>query len=1351
MRWRQRGRGGAERLGLGVLHSCLRRLQRLLLADDEEADADVDEAVDGRKADEAAADTAATTLHFGASFGESANDTGQDREGAKPWPDGSDTGVSLATDWPPPLSQLPLAAPPLMIPELQQTQAVHQLVEMIQQVPILHEQLVSSGLSFNPGSSLGGQLVPEQPGLRHGHLGLLRLLLQPLPDQLLAVPQPQRPALRIAARCHHAAKAVGIQTDAVPAGWQRRQRRGDGADRVTGPANAHRLGGGGRGVAAEDCAVSGGFLTSQPAASLMRGGVVLSAADFFGAGRAALTRFDLGWCRLAGRLHGAGGGIGGGGAAALLGAQGQLVADLECLADGAHDAHGLSLLVGLEHAALECVPLAVPGYVAEYLQVLRVVRHMGWCMSSCEVESSHRARLRARRQMTLTPSTEIDMVTLRFLIALALNSKRIRRMAATISTRLCGRGTSRLPMNLALYWMPRWNASSECTGNRLESAPSSLTISDRGKPLIPQAAGQAQSWDTYTVWSRPSKTAREEAGPGLSQESSFFRVCVESSRVTGGEAGKEGHLATEWNLLKYADPGLGSPITDEDKRQLPAFIDCKRIGQRHRALKCDCKPRCILKATSSSASSALPHAMRSGQAGLMNPIERLRRPERQRAGLGSNNAIPTEAPRAGASLINNQGPPGLLRTFNERAGPGPQRILPNSPSSDAIAFVEDVEPEFDLAECLEKPGFEADRLHQLLASLDELASVAKGDGEAGGSTVVEARLAALSGVRRLLDEAWRTPRWGRDYGTALCDRLRQESLLRTLESVIGEHQLGSSQDLVLAATGLLGQALTRENIGSLGQDTVRCVVALGLQAVHTEDALACATVAVLEALLKHSAAMCSTVLKLGGLDLLLRACQARDPVLQRHCAQALANLALFGDREAHRLMAAQKVADWLFPLAFTHDQLANAVASSGTLQLVRPWLLSHSPAEFRQSDEGHAQGRSAGWLQRLMTLLACDQAEAQALAAFHFAMEAVVKQEQAKAGLFADIGALPLLRRTAASTNHLAARFATQALETLGEELPHRFPAAACLWSERDVQLWLQQVGFPELVDRFSRSRVDGDLLLRITDADLRDSIGLSNGLLRQRLMREIDQLRTSTDYSPCDPSGLAGWLRRCVGQDSVQFAYALLTAGCDRRLLASASDAMLADAGVSGAVHRLRILRAASRQPEPAPGPDVFVSYRREGGALLASLLRVHLQLRGHTVFLDVYRLPSGRFDDQLLHSIANTRNFIVVLTPGALDRCIGDNDGADWLHKELSVALSSGCNIIPVLDPGFVFPDPDQLPEDIRCLQAYNSVPWKHEYQDACIAKIESFLVKASQPGPAPPRTSSSRTVGPRCRGTD
>ncbi|PAA51066.1 hypothetical protein BOX15_Mlig026056g1, partial [Macrostomum lignano] len=668
---------------------------------------------------------------------------------------------------------------------------------------------------------------------------------------------------------------------------------------------------------------------------------------------------------------------------------------------------------------------------------------------------------------------------------------------------------------------------------------------------------------------------------------------------------------------------------------------------------------------------------------------------------------------------------------------------------DAIAFVEDVEPEFDLAECLEKPGFEADRLHQLLASLDELASVAKGDGEAGGSTVVEARLAALSGVRRLLDEAWRTPRWGRDYGTALCDRLRQESLLRTLESVIGEHQLGSSQDLVLAATGLLGQALTRENIGSLGQDTVRCVVALGLQAVHTEDALACATVAVLEALLKHSAAMCSTVLKLGGLDLLLRACQARDPVLQRHCAQALANLALFGDREAHRLMAAQKVADWLFPLAFTHDQvvqyyaclaicvlavnreLANAVASSGTLQLVRPWLLSHSPAEFRQSDEGHAQGRSAGWLQRLMTLLACDQAEAQALAAFHFAMEAVVKQEQAKAGLFADIGALPLLRRTAASTNHLAARFATQALETLGEELPHRFPAAACLWSERDVQLWLQQVGFPELVDRFSRSRVDGDLLLRITDADLRDSIGLSNGLLRQRLMREIDQLRTSTDYSPCDPSGLAGWLRRCVGQDSVQFAYALLTAGCDRRLLASASDAMLADAGVSGAVHRLRILRAASRQPEPAPGPDVFVSYRREGGALLASLLRVHLQLRGHTVFLDVYRLPSGRFDDQLLHSIANTRNFIVVLTPGALDRCIGDNDGADWLHKELSVALSSGCNIIPVLDPGFVFPDPDQLPEDIRCLQAYNSVPWKHEYQDACIAKIESFLVKASAAG--------------------
>ena len=39
----------------------------------------------------------------------------------------------------------------------------------------------------------------------------------------------------------------------------------------------------------------------------------------------------------------------------------------------------------------------------------------------------------------------------------------------------------------------------------------------------------------------------------------------------------------------------------------------------------------------------------------------------------------------------------------------------------------------------------------------------------------------------------------------------------------------------------------------------------------------------------------------------------------RNCATALANLAMYGNSETQREMAARKAMDWLFPLAFSGD------------------------------------------------------------------------------------------------------------------------------------------------------------------------------------------------------------------------------------------------------------------------------------------------------------------------------------------------------------------------------------------------------------------------------------------------
>ena len=74
----------------------------------------------------------------------------------------------------------------------------------------------------------------------------------------------------------------------------------------------------------------------------------------------------------------------------------------------------------------------------------------------------------------------------------------------------------------------------------------------------------------------------------------------------------------------------------------------------------------------------------------------------------------------------------------------------------------------------------------------------------------------------------------------------------------------------------------------------------------------------------------------------------------------------------------------------------------------------------------------------------------------------------------------------------------------------------------------------------------------------------------------------------------------------------------------------------------------------------------------LVFSLLKVHLQLRGFTVFIDIEQLRAGKFDERLLDSVRHANSFIIILTPNALDRCIGDDDKKDWVHKVRAVSYT-------------------------------------------------------------------------------
>ena len=88
----------------------------------------------------------------------------------------------------------------------------------------------------------------------------------------------------------------------------------------------------------------------------------------------------------------------------------------------------------------------------------------------------------------------------------------------------------------------------------------------------------------------------------------------------------------------------------------------------------------------------------------------------------------------------------------------------------------------------------------------------------------------------------------------------------------------------------------------------------------------------------------------------------------------------------------------------------------------------------------------------------------------------------------------------------------------------------------------------------------------------------------------------------------------------------------------------------------------------------DMFISYRRDGGESTAKILRDKLTELGYSVFFDVESLRSGDFNKKLYEVIEGCRDFILVLSPGALDRCVNEDD---WVRLEIEHALEKEKNV--------------------------------------------------------------------------
>jgi len=154
----------------------------------------------------------------------------------------------------------------------------------------------------------------------------------------------------------------------------------------------------------------------------------------------------------------------------------------------------------------------------------------------------------------------------------------------------------------------------------------------------------------------------------------------------------------------------------------------------------------------------------------------------------------------------------------------------------------------------------------------------------------------------------------------------------------------------------------------------------------------------------------------------------------------------------------------------------------------------------------------------------------------------------------------------------------------------------------------------------------------------------------------------------------------------------------------------------------------AMVEQPQPTSpimvysGYRTFISYRREGGAETARAIREGLLKYRIKSFIDVDDLGSHYFDDRLLQAIEAIPNFLVILSPGCLKRCVNETD---WLRREIEHAIRHERLVIPILKPGFSFTEVEHLPPLLRdFLPRYNAVEYHHAYFTAMMEKLQKFL---------------------------
>jgi hypothetical protein len=401
------------------------------------------------------------------------------------------------------------------------------------------------------------------------------------------------------------------------------------------------------------------------------------------------------------------------------------------------------------------------------------------------------------------------------------------------------------------------------------------------------------------------------------------------------------------------------------------------------------------------------------------------------------------------------------------------------------------------------------------------------------------------------------------------------------------------------------------------------------------------------------------VLKCNGFDIITTACKLTDTKVLKLCAINILLILMYGNKNSHNnLMKIDKTA-WLFPLYsnekdktipyfiyFALNYLQSELnfdfcIQDGILHIIRDFLYENHL--FIRMEGALNCKNTVKILKKLLPLLNSKCRMMQTFATMQICCELSSNMDNREA--YYDCKLISTLRRLAIYSNDFTSNLAQNALRSLTNVNDMKIQRIEIKpvreWRETDVQKWLKTFDFDDFLVYFSG--VNGEKFLAINKHDLKTTYFMLDPYQREQFLNERTELCKILSEENI----------KIRNQESISYNDQLN----DKEAIAKLTPD-----------EKISLIETPFNTSKKTI--DVFISYRRQGGSDLASLIYFALKTKGYKVFLDVQSLRGGKFGENLKTSIQESRNFVLLLTKDALSRC---TDEDDWIRLEIEMALKS------------------------------------------------------------------------------